>query len=575
MPPRPNPLSDLARMYQERIPTAPKSIGRQAPVSVSGGAPGWLRATGNFLKTAVESMDPRVIAREGGRSVEHVYGDVKELGKSIVTGEDTLSQSPTARAYQAAGGGAPGVLAAALPYINVGTAVMPTSRVLTPAGRLAMATDTAERVARSQLDRAIAQAAPVARPATADATERLAQSLAAPTRAERPTIYMNPFVYDPTPSQAPQPTIGINQIDDILSDIRASRPEAPSTQLPGVIEPTSSNLPRGVYAVDDASGNVTLYQLDDQGTVKGKLIMNRTMDGYTVGSLSADPGSATAASLLAAAKITGELNFPGVQYPLQPSTNLSQFSRPLVQKLQAAGLVDPNYTLPPVDILNSIDRPFDLDTPIPVQDVPRLVGLPPEQVRGVSRDLIRSLAQAKREGRISPDTIETSAKLRAELAARQAHMERATPGNFGFPYDPRPESVYGLPDSTAIAILGDTAPELMGALRNSSDETTRALLDVSNTAELVLAPVQQFRTSPENFGQYIDALVESLRERLGRSPQTAVVYNPGPDQTYEQWIDEVMRADKRIYATLWNIWNQYGGPAARTLVDNIPTPDGM
>ena len=151
MPPRPNPLSDLARMYQERIPTAPKSIGRQAPVSVSGGTPSWLRATGNFLKTAVESLDPRVIAREGGRSVEHVYGDTKELAKSIVTGEDTLSQSPTARTYQAAGGGLQGALAAALPYINVGTAVMPTTKVLTPAGRAALGADALEKMAQSQI----------------------------------------------------------------------------------------------------------------------------------------------------------------------------------------------------------------------------------------------------------------------------------------------------------------------------------------------------------------------------------------------------------------------------------------
>lgn len=574
MPPRPNPLSDLARMYQERIPTAPKSIGRLGPVSIGGGGglslnpmPA-INAVGNFLKTAVESMDPRFIAREGGRSVEHVYGDAKELARSIVTGEDTLSQSPTARTYQAAGGGAPGVLAAALPYINVGTAVMPTTRVLTPTGRLAMAADTAERVARTQLDRAIAQAVPVARPATADAAERLAQNMTAPTLADRPTIYMNNRIYDPTPPAPASASVGINEIDDILRDIRANRPEAPTTRLAGVAEGSATNLPRGVYAVDNASGSVTLYQLDDQGAVKGKLIMNRTMDGYTVSSLSADPGSSTAASLLAAAKITGELNFPGVQYPLRPSTNLSQFSRPLVQKLQAAGLVDPNYTLPPVDILNSIDRPFDLDTPIPVQDVPRLVGLPPEQVRGVTRDLIRSLAQAKREGRISPDTIETSAKLRAELAARQAHMERATPGNFGFAYDARPESVYGLPDSTATAILGDTAPELMGALRNSSDETVQALLDVSNTAELVLAPIQQFQTSPQNFGEYLDALVMALRERLGRSRQHAQVYG-------NLSMDEAVFADEHIYTTLWNIWNQYGGPAARTLVDNIPTPDGM
>lgn len=578
MPGRPNPTADLARMYRERIPTAPLSNtdkiiqSRLAPHRFTGESSGlgFLAPVGNFLKTAVESLDPRFIASEGGRSVEHVYGDATELAKSVVTGEDTLSQSPSARAYQAAGGGFGGALAAALPYVNVATAVVPTTKLLTPAGRVAMGADAIERVAQRQLEQAISRATPTVRSATADATERLAQSMATPALAERPTIYMNPFVYDPTPSQAPQPTIGINEIDDILSDIRASRPEAPSTQLAGVVEPSGSGLPRGVYAVDDANGNVTIYQLDDQGAVKGKLMMLRTADGFKVGLLSADPGSTTAANLLAAAKITGELNFPGVQYPLQPSSDLSQFSRPLVQKLQAAGLVDPNYTLPPLDILNDIDRPFDLNEPIPVQDVPRLVGVPPEQLREVTRDLIRALAQAKREGRISPDTIETTAKLRADLAARQAHAARQSSANngFGFWYDPRPERTYGIPDSSSVPILGDTAPELMTALRNSSDPMVQVLLDVSPAAELVAGTVRMFQLNPHRFADYVEALVTSLRERLGRSPQHAQVYS-------NLGVDEEVFANKQIYSTLWNIWNQYGGPAARAIINKLPPPNVM
>jgi hypothetical protein len=43
------------------------------------------------------------------------------------------------------------VLAAALPYVNVGTAVLPTTRVLTPAGRAAIGADAAERLAQKQI----------------------------------------------------------------------------------------------------------------------------------------------------------------------------------------------------------------------------------------------------------------------------------------------------------------------------------------------------------------------------------------------------------------------------------------
>lgn len=62
---------------------------------------------------------------QGGKDLQHAYGDAKELARSIVTGEDTLSQSPTAKAYQAAGGGLEGTLAAAAPYLDLASVVAP------------------------------------------------------------------------------------------------------------------------------------------------------------------------------------------------------------------------------------------------------------------------------------------------------------------------------------------------------------------------------------------------------------------------------------------------------------------
>lgn len=62
---------------------------------------------------------------QGGKSLQHAYGDAKELTRSIITGKDTLSQSPTAQAYQAAGGGLTGTLAAAGPYLDLGSVVAP------------------------------------------------------------------------------------------------------------------------------------------------------------------------------------------------------------------------------------------------------------------------------------------------------------------------------------------------------------------------------------------------------------------------------------------------------------------
>ena len=56
---------------------------------------------------------------QGGKSLEHVGGDAYQLGRSIFTGKDTLSESPSAKAYQAAGGGLGGTLAATSPYLEL------------------------------------------------------------------------------------------------------------------------------------------------------------------------------------------------------------------------------------------------------------------------------------------------------------------------------------------------------------------------------------------------------------------------------------------------------------------------
>lgn len=277
MPNRPAPISDLARMYRERIPTAPKSIGRLGPVSIGGGGLSLnpmpaLRSAGGFFKRAVESLDPRLLAEQGGRSVEHVYGDARELVKSVVTGEDTLSQSPSARAYQAAGGGLAGTLNAALPYVDVATAIVPTTKVFTPAGRVALAADAAERVASRQLGQAISRATPAVRQATADATERLAQSMAAreagiPASAlsDRPTISMRPTTPRSTNVDALQRFIDEKRATELPPPSQFATPEPTLSQRdmdllrynPAGDTPTADQLARNLEAMSKNRNPVT------------------------------------------------------------------------------------------------------------------------------------------------------------------------------------------------------------------------------------------------------------------------------------------------------------------------------
>jgi hypothetical protein len=529
-------------MYRERIPTAPKSIGRQAPVSFSSGPSfSFLRPVGRFLKTAVESLDPRFIASEGGRSVQHVVGDATELGRSIITGEDTLSESPTARAYQAAGGGAPGVLAAALPYVNVGTAVLPTTRVLTPAGRAAIGADAAERLAQKQILATVDRPPTVGvhvsprsglteiNPRVANQTQGAASdSLVGSSymwdarSPQTPTnIFDNPQMADiaglgETPSiyvTRPQGRVFADANVPMSSALRVAGPQEVLTQLPfdqqalsqyleslgvsprsatadrleqayrglsPVVRQQVANRPNqmaeealrtairmagegnqqyaslvgldrsapldqllaspealriynegivryggtptsrsGMFSLGAGRENVMIYQLGDQGQVQGALEMYPTPEGYVVQNLSAELGSPTVARLLAGAKLRAQAQYPGLEYPLAPSTNLSQYSRPLVEKLQAAGLVDPNFGLPAIDEINAIDLPYHAANPIDINDVPRLVPIQKQELQQTTKELIRALAQAKREGRINPDSVTRTTELRSQLAERQ------------------------------------------------------------------------------------------------------------------------------------------------------------
>jgi hypothetical protein len=45
-----------------------------------------------------------------------------------------------------------------------------------------------------------------------------------------------------------------------------------------------------------------------------------------------------------------------VQYPLTPSASLSAYSRPFVERLQQAGLIDPDYQLPDSSYLNTVTK---------------------------------------------------------------------------------------------------------------------------------------------------------------------------------------------------------------------------
>lgn len=245
MPPVPNPVSDLARVYRQRIPTqtptrfGPEAVARIQPNMNRGAGP--FGAVGRLARTAVESLDPRLILSEGGRSVQHAVGDVKELAKSVVTGEDTLSQSPTARTYQAAGGGAQGAFAAAMPYVNLASTAAP---FVAPA-RAAMLERTAARQ-------------------TADATEQLARQMAersAPrVLPDRPIIQMRPTAQYGTAMEGAQGSVVLADESGLTTLRPIPRPNERPAWMGGTPQETLSQRDMDLLRTNPLESTITPEQ---------------------------------------------------------------------------------------------------------------------------------------------------------------------------------------------------------------------------------------------------------------------------------------------------------------------------
>ena len=130
-----------------------------------------------------------------------------------------------------------------------------------------------------------------------------------------------------------------------------------------------------------------------------------------------------------------------IPFPLEPSSNLSAYSRPFVERLQKAGLVDPDFILPEANELNSINKAmlpddfadeFSNDADI----IPSLAYQP--TYNDVLRALVESKRKAKSEGEYGK--LATSSQKLQELkwapntndaAAYRSNMEQ-----FGFPIHP-------------------------------------------------------------------------------------------------------------------------------------------
>lgn len=189
---------------------------------------------------------------QGGKSLQHVYGDAKELGRSIITGEDTLSQSPSARAYQAAGGGLTGTLAAAGPYLDVGSVVAPMAMgAARGAGLVAPKPVPYTPLTASQVD--------ATRPMT-------------PYRTTR-----NALAEDMAQAQVPRPTVAPATI-------------SPRLEVP-TMAPTVPDMPPG-FPLPEVPSNMTLLDFQRMPEYQAYIEAGRSIDPRAMAGFAFDPETA-------------------------------------------------------------------------------------------------------------------------------------------------------------------------------------------------------------------------------------------------------------------------------------------
>jgi hypothetical protein len=156
--------------------------------------------------------------------------------------------------------------------------------------------------------------------------------------------------------------------------------------------------------------------------------------------------------------------YGNIQFPLEPSTNLSVHSRPLVERLQQAGLVDPNFELPKPSELNTITKqssePSDFAAPDAFFDT-QVIN--PLAYQPTYNDVLKKLVESKRQAKLQGEygKLATSSKELQTLKSPNNYWGlnntatyRANMDQFGFPQHPL---ISELSDSQFDNLLTDFA----------------------------------------------------------------------------------------------------------------------
>jgi hypothetical protein len=197
--------------------------------------------------------------------------------------------------------------------------------------------------------------------------------------------------------------------------------------------------------------------------------------------------------------------YGNIQFPLEPSTNLSVHSRPLVERLQQAGLVDPNFGLPEPSQLNRITKQTSEPSDFAAPDA--FFGtqvINPLAYQPTYNDVLKKLVESKRQAKLQGEygKLATSSKklqtIEEQRDLNYAANYRANMEQFGFPVHPLFEQL----SDAKINILLDE-------IKNDTQRGASILLDVWNKID---------SASVENAGVFADSYAPT-RENLLKFPQ--------------------------------------------------------
>jgi hypothetical protein len=90
-----------------------------------------------------------------------------------------------------------------------------------------------------------------------------------------------------------------------------------------------------------------------------------------------------------------------VKYPLTPDTSLSSTSRPFVERLQQAGLIDPAYKLPPIDNINAITELSGPRSFAPKKAGKGATVIDPLSYQPGYNEVLKALVESKRQAKLA------------------------------------------------------------------------------------------------------------------------------------------------------------------------------